>query len=100
MKDRVVCIRGGDWKQQEHVGSNNMDITFPVKDEIYTVECIFNRNGHSYLILKECGWAGFESKNFRPVDTTFGYVVCSTIEEQIEYEKVMVPTEMDWGYGK
>jgi len=83
MKDRVVCI--DDSRQRCN------EIPKVVKGEIYTVKDIFNYFGQKlYRFIETGDDAGYNMECFRPVDETFGEVVCETIEQQIELEKVLI----------
>lgn len=81
MKDKLVCV-GGNWDES---------IPHPIKGEIYTY-LSESKNYKGYIYLVEFGERySFAENCFRPVDTTFGEVVCETIEQQIEYEKALEP---------
>ena len=83
---RVVCLNamwiGDDW------------ITNPEKNEIYCVVKTFDNpsfKGHvvegSFFQLQ--GLNGiYNAKHFRPVDTSFGEIVCSVIEEELQTIKL------------
>lgn len=76
--DKVVCI-GGNW---------NTAYPYPITGEIYRYDgpAILLAN---YIRLVEFDDMAFASKNFRPVDTTFGPCVCEILEKQIEHDKVL-----------
>lgn len=84
MKDRVVCINK-NWRQSleaDVIGTAQR----PVYGEIYTIH--ERINGWVTLIELDDKFC-YKEYCFRPVDDTFGQVVCDTIEQQIEYEKVL-----------
>lgn len=88
MKNRVVCIKEGAWQSLNNNGFLTDSIK-PVKGEIYTVNYIVNDELGSFYGLH--GFVGeYAVEAFRPVDSTYGEVVCETIEQQIELEKVLV----------
>lgn len=82
---RVVCLKS------EWVISIKRYFTpyeLPKKGEIYTVDFYEWEKENTYLALKEIPGGVYNSKGFRPVDDTFGEVICEILEQQIEYEKV------------
>ena len=69
----------------------------PIEGEIYEVDGTATRYGKTgyYLVgfYDVTSWGeriAYNIKQFRPIDTTYGEVVCETIEQQIELEKVLV----------
>jgi hypothetical protein len=83
MKDRVVCLKGGEWITMPGAKYPN-----PVKGEIYTaIPCDWN---DKYIFLLEFGTEeAFLATNFRPVDTSYGEYVESTIMKEAELEAVI-----------
>lgn len=86
---RVVCTKN-EWKL------SNL-CKCPFKGDICEVEGIKQGyNNHSFYYLKGFNDTmpneeriSFNVIYFRPVDETFGEVVCQTIEEQIQYEEAI-----------
>lgn len=89
MKDLVVCIKKF---------TNPLAVKSPIVGEIYEIDGFFD---DKYIHLKgfdQIGYSdkvngnvriAFDKSYFRPVDDTFGEVVCETIEQQLELEKVL-----------
>jgi len=90
MKDLVVCI------DDLFSYSKKMGYKHPVKGEIYTVEGIQKIGSETGYFLEGFNFMydghrmSYICDQFRPVDTSYGEVVCETIEQQIELEKVLI----------
>lgn len=85
MKDKVVCIDGG-WFQI--AGAPGKPI-HPRKGEIYTVSAVRNYAAQDYYYLVEFPEGLYSAASFRPVDDTFGPLICEIIEQETELEKVI-----------
>lgn len=80
---RVVCLKS-DWHYKDGRRSDNP----PLKGEIYTpLFTVHDHDGEHYYKLKELDSGYWNVRGFRDTDDTYGEVVCSTIEEQIQYEE-------------
>lgn len=85
---RVVCIK--KFKNRSIHGRLPY-LNYPKVGEIYTVfdtRTILGITGYSLCELHPNDY--FNIANFREVDDTFGEAVCEIIEQQIEYEKVLI----------
>lgn len=82
---KVVCIE----KSLKNLGTIN---NFPKVGEVYEIKITIDDtrliSGLGY-VLYEIPDAVFDSGIFRPVDYSYGEVVCETIEEQIKYEEAI-----------
>lgn len=94
MKNLVVCIKDdGFWYPP-----------FPKKGEIYEVEMagkgidgngiwtdaiFYYLRGFDYVIPGGRSRVAFHSRAFRPVDDTYGEVVCKNLEQILELEKAL-----------
>lgn len=87
---RVVCV--DNTVNSYNNNPPNLFQTLKV-GEIYTVlEIIhddFTGKMIAYYRLMEIEDCAYSYKYFRPVDETFGEVVCDTIEKQVEFEEAI-----------
>ena len=84
---RVVCTKG-HWALVRDFKYTGL---LPVKGEIYAPLAIITEKGIDYYVIEINGVkAGYKTDGFREADDTFGTVVCERIEQQIQYEKVLV----------
>ena len=84
MKDRVVCITNC-WKLLKGPDAPN-----PIKGEIYTVIAVETHGSmRAYSLLEFGEENGYDVRGFRNCDLSYGPLICETIEEIHELEKVI-----------